>query len=99
MHPTLPTGFSVSLVAERWRCLVAHLGAAGVYTMYDLHNTYLPLDTVKIIYIEAFFITHSLDVAKEVVKMVQGKDVIIAFNLSGKYVFTVSIFFNTTVFS
>ncbi|XP_033216717.1 adenosine kinase-like [Belonocnema kinseyi] len=87
LHPTLPTGISVNLVTDSWQTLTANLGAAGVYTLHNLHNSSLPLDTVKIIYIEGFFITHSLDVAREVVKRVKGRDVIIVFNLCGDYIF------------
>ncbi|XP_043473272.1 adenosine kinase 2-like [Leptopilina heterotoma] len=89
VHPSLPTGFSINIISDNsWRSLVANLGAASEYSLYNLHNVRLPLETVRIIYIEGFFITHSHDVAKEVCKMVHGKDVIIAFNLSGEYAFT-----------
>ncbi|XP_029174849.1 adenosine kinase-like [Nylanderia fulva] len=87
VHPTLSTGLCVSLVYESSRSLVANLGAANVYTLDDLKKANLQLDSMKIIYIEGFFITHSLDVAKELVKQAQEKNIIIAFNLSGLYIF------------
>lgn len=91
LHPTLPTGLCVALVHNTSRSLVANLGAANVYTLDDLKKTNLQLDTVKIIYIEGYFITHSLDVAQELVKKAQEKNIIIAFNLSGLYIFQVHI--------
>lgn len=74
---------------ESSRSLVANLGAANVYTLDDLKKASLQLDSMKIIYIEGFFVTHSLDVAKELVKQAQEKNIIIAFNLSGLYIFQV----------
>jgi len=91
VHPTLPTGLCIALVHDTSRSLVANLGAANVYTLDDLKRTNLQLDTVKIIYIEGYFITHSLDVAQELVKQAQEKNIIIAFNLSGLYIFQVHI--------
>ena len=99
LHPTLPTGVSLSLVTDSWQTLTAHLGAAAAYTLHNLRNSSLPLDTVKIVYIEGFFVTHSLDVAREVVKMVKGRDVIIVFNLCGDYIFDVSLFSKKIIFS
>ncbi|EZA60860.1 hypothetical protein DMN91_008028 [Ooceraea biroi] len=87
IHPTLPTGLCVSLVHDTSRSLVANLGAANVYTLDDLKKANLRLDNVKVIYIEGYFITHSLDVAKELVKRAQETNIIIAFNLSGLYIF------------
>lgn len=89
MHSTLPTGLCISLVNGTSRSLVANLGAANVYTLDDFKKINLRLDNVKIIYIEGFFITHSLEVAKELVKRAQEKNIIIAFNLSGLYIFKV----------
>lgn len=89
MHSTLPTGLCISLVNDASRSLVANLGAANIYTLDDFKKVNLRLDNVKIIYIEGFFITHSLEVAKELVKRAQEKNIIIAFNLSGLYIFKV----------
>lgn len=71
------------------RSLIANLGAAGVYTLTDLKKSNLPIDDIKTIYIEGFFLTHSLDVAKEIVKLTQNKNTIVAFNLNGEYIFEV----------
>ncbi|XP_001599233.2 adenosine kinase-like isoform X2 [Nasonia vitripennis] len=87
IHPTLPTGVCVSIINDGYRSLAATLGAASIYTLEDLKTTVLPLDTVRVIYIEGFFVTHSLDVAKEVVKRAQGKNIVIALNLNGTYIF------------
>lgn len=71
------------------RSLVANLGAAAVYTPNDLKKSNIPLESVKIIYIEGFFVVHSLNVAKEIVELTQDKNVVVAFNLSGEYIFEV----------
>lgn len=79
------------MISNTCRSLVANLGAAGHYSLDDLEilTEPLPLDSVGIIYIEGFFVTHSLDVAKEVVKRAQGKGITVAFNLNGTYIFKV----------
>ncbi|XP_076249509.1 adenosine kinase [Calliopsis andreniformis] len=87
VHPTLPTGECIALVNESSRCLVANIGAAAVYTLDDLKKSNLSLDTIKIIYIEGFFITHSFPVAKELVKQAEERNIIIVFNLNGLYIF------------
>ncbi|XP_015120230.1 adenosine kinase 2 [Diachasma alloeum] len=89
VHPTLPTGICISLICGQSRCLIANLGAAAVYTPLDLKRSNLPLDGLKIVYIEGFFLTHSLNVAKEIVVLTQEKckNVVVAFNLSGEYIF------------
>ncbi|XP_011861477.1 PREDICTED: adenosine kinase isoform X2 [Vollenhovia emeryi] len=87
VHPTLPTGLCVSLVYGTSRSLVANLGAASVYTLDDLKKANPRLDSIKIIYIEGYFVTHSLDVAKELVKRAQEKNIIVAFNLNSFYIF------------
>lgn len=89
VHPDLPTGVCVSLIKKPWRSLVADLGAANVYTLDDLKQHNLPLNTLKIIYIEGFFITHSFDVALELVKLARENGIVVAFNISGEYLFQV----------
>ncbi|XP_012279852.1 adenosine kinase [Orussus abietinus] len=87
VHPELPTGVCVSLIQGATRSLVANIGAAGVYTMEDLKREELSLDGVKLIYIEGFFVIHSLDVARELEKLGRAKGIPIAFNLNGAYLF------------
>ncbi|XP_046431503.1 adenosine kinase-like isoform X1 [Neodiprion fabricii] len=87
IHPDLPTGVCVSMVKRPWRSLVANLGAASVYTLDNLAQHDLPLNSLKIIYIEGFFITHSFDVALELVKLARDKGITVAFNISGEYIF------------
>ncbi|KYM92384.1 Adenosine kinase [Atta colombica] len=87
IHPTLPTGLCVSLVYNTFRSLVTNLGAAGVYTLDDFKKANLQLDSIKIIYIEGYFVRHSLDVAKELVKRAQEKNIIVAFNLNSLNIF------------
>lgn len=98
VHPTLSTGLCISLVNGASRSLVANLGAANIYTLDDLKRINLRLDSVKIVYIEGFFVTHSFEVAKELVKRALEKNIIIAFNLSGIYIFKVYMYtFNTNI--
>ncbi|XP_034195081.1 uncharacterized protein LOC117611252 [Osmia lignaria lignaria] len=87
IHSTLPTGQCIALINESSRSLVANIGAAGVYTTDDFKRCNLSLDKIKIIYIEGFFITHSFSVAKELVTQAQQRNIIVAFNLSGVYIF------------
>ncbi|CAK9809858.1 Adenosine kinase [Anthophora quadrimaculata] len=67
--------------------LETSIGAGGVYTLEDLKRSQLLFHTIKIIYIERFFVTHSFPVAEEIVKRAEERDIIIAFNLSGTYIF------------
>ena len=85
----MPTGLCVSLVYNTFRSLVTNLGAAGVYTLDDFKKANLQLDSIKIIYIEGYFVRHSLDVAKELVKRAQEKNIIVAFNLNSLNIFQV----------
>nr|XP_003705832.1 PREDICTED: adenosine kinase [Megachile rotundata]XP_012146744.1 PREDICTED: adenosine kinase [Megachile rotundata]XP_012146745.1 PREDICTED: adenosine kinase [Megachile rotundata] len=87
VHSSLPTGQCIALINESSRSLVANIGAAGVYNVDDLKRCNLSLDTIKIIYIEGFFITHSFPVAKELVTQAQQRNIIVAFNLNGRYIF------------
>ncbi|XP_031840146.1 uncharacterized protein LOC116430324 [Nomia melanderi] len=87
LHSYLPTGRCIALIHESYRCVVANIGAAGVYTLDDFKKSNIPLDTIKIIYIEGFFITHSFPVAKELVKIAEENNIILAFSLSGLYIF------------
>lgn len=89
VHPTLPTGQCIAFIQDSSRSLVANIGAAAVYTLDDLKKCNLSLDTVKIIYIEGFFITHSFPVVKKIVKQAEERDIVIAFNLNGLYIFEV----------
>ncbi|KAG8037587.1 hypothetical protein G9C98_005798 [Cotesia typhae] len=60
LHLDLPTGIALSLSRDSSRSLIANLGAAGVYTLEDLKKSNLPWETIKIVYIEGFFLTHAL---------------------------------------
>ncbi|XP_054278283.1 adenosine kinase-like [Macrosteles quadrilineatus] len=87
-HPAYSTGKVAALIHGDKRSLVAHLGAAEVYRREDFETSenLKILEEVVIVYIEGFFITHSLDVALEVIKICKSKGVIVAFNISGAYV-------------
>uniref|UniRef100_A0A1B6LP40 Adenosine kinase n=1 Tax=Graphocephala atropunctata TaxID=36148 RepID=A0A1B6LP40_9HEMI len=82
-----PTGRVVSLINGENRSLVAHLGAAEVYTTEDFvtDDNVKIMEEVSIVYIEGFFITHSFDVSLEVVKLCGNFSVPVVFNLSGAY--------------
>lgn len=90
VHPTLPSGICVSLVYGTLRTLLANLGAAETYSLDNLNSAEIPWDTVKLIYIEGFFVTHSLDVVRKIMQTAQEKNIFIVFNLSGVYIFEVS---------
>ncbi|XP_076646912.1 uncharacterized protein LOC143355723 [Halictus rubicundus] len=87
LHSYLPTGHCIALIHESSRSLVANIGAAGVYTLDDFKKSNLQFDTIKIIYIEGFFVTHSFPVVKELIKIAEEQNIILAFNLSGLYIF------------
>ena len=98
IHPTLATGLCISIITDSCRSLVGNLGAAEVYTLDNLKNAKLELDTAKVLYIEGFFIPHGYEVAKEVIKQVYGKNITVIFNLSGTYIFKVGRNFKFKIF-
>jgi adenosine kinase len=88
-HPSLSTGKVAALIHGDKRTLVAHLGAAEAYGLEDFktsENLQLLQEEVLLVYIEGFFITHSVDVALEVIKICKSNGVVVAFNISGAYV-------------
>lgn len=93
IHSNLNTGQCIILISEPYRSLVANVGAAAKYTLNDLKACNLSFDRIKIIYIEGFFIPHSFPVIKELVKQAEERDIIIAFNISGTYIFNVNKYF------
>lgn len=66
------------------------LGAAETYNLENLNSAEIPWDTVKLVYIEGFFVTHSLDVVRKIMQNAQDRNIFIVFNLSGVYIFEVS---------
>lgn len=87
VRPSL-TGSAICLVHGHLRTLVAHLGAANVYHEEDLSNEDKTIIvSVKLVYIENFFFTHSPHVIWDVVKLCKLHGVGIIFNLSGAYLF------------
>lgn len=84
------TGTAISLINGRNRSLIAHLGAASVYTLDDLQgqDNIEIIKHVNFVYIEGFFVSHSFNVALEVVKICRKHGNTIVFNLSGAYLFT-----------
>uniref|UniRef100_A0A1B6H2D1 Adenosine kinase n=1 Tax=Cuerna arida TaxID=1464854 RepID=A0A1B6H2D1_9HEMI len=83
-----PTGRVVSLINGENRSLVAHLGAAEIYTTEDFvtDDNMKIMEKVSMVYIEGFFITHNFDVSMEVVKLCENFGVLVVFNLSGSYI-------------
>ncbi|XP_075216299.1 adenosine kinase-like [Lycorma delicatula] len=81
------TGTCIAIINGVDRCLVAHLGAADVYSVPDFYNSINMnfFDTLYVAYIEGFFITHSFETALEVIKLSKINGVAIAFNMSAVY--------------
>ncbi|XP_046662033.1 adenosine kinase-like isoform X1 [Homalodisca vitripennis] len=86
-HRAYPTGRVVSLINGENRSLVAHLGAAEIYTTEDFitDDNMEIMEKVSIVYVEGFFISHSFEVSMEVVKQCKNFGVPVVFNLSGSY--------------
>lgn len=82
-----PTASCISMINGDSRSLVCCLDAANVYTVSDFltEDNVKLFDHVKIVYIEGFFISHSFDVAIEVVKLCHKNGIAILFNLCGVY--------------
>ncbi|XP_014212569.1 adenosine kinase-like [Copidosoma floridanum] len=81
-----PTGMTLAIVTNENRSLVAHIGAAGKYNKLKYVEDTLPLDRIKILYIEAYFLINNFCVAIEIAKMAESKKFLIAFNLNAEYV-------------
>lgn len=67
---------------------MAHLGAAQYYRIDDFQaqeNVKL-FQEVSVVYIEGFFITHSLEVGLEVTRLCETHGVTVLLNISGAYV-------------
>lgn len=89
IHETASTGTCIALIKGESRSLVAHLGAAETYAINAISKEYLNiLNTVKIIYIEGFFLTKRFDVARYVREITVSHNSIFAFNISGVYLCT-----------
>lgn len=79
---------AISLINGDLRSLVAHLGAAQVYRIEDFktaENLTL-MNNVHLVYIEGFFITHSCDVAIEMIRVCRNLGITLVFNVCGAYV-------------
>jgi len=83
-----PTGHCIALVEGAERTLVANLGAASHYSVEDLWsggNRSLLLGA-KVIYVEGYFLAHSLEATLELAKFASEQGISFIFNLCGEYV-------------
>lgn len=82
------TGQAAVLINGDSRSLIAHLGAAEVYTLKDFKTpeNLKVMEEVYIVYIEGFFITHNVDVVLEAIQLCHKYGVIVVFNICGAYV-------------
>lgn len=82
------TGISVDLVRGADRSLVANIGAAEHFTVQDFvrDNKYLQsLNKTDYVYVEGFFLTHRVDIAKYILNYCTENQKPFVFNISGVY--------------
>lgn len=82
-----PTASCISIINGDRRSLVGSLDAANIYTVHDLltEDNITLFSHICVVYIEGFFISHSFDVALEVVKICHKNGITVLFNLCGVY--------------
>lgn len=87
-----PTGKTIALVDESYRCLVAHLGAAEVLPLQSLlsypHFSSL-FESSDIILIESFFLTNRFETVKYIIDLCVKNEKKLICNLGGEYIFKV----------
>lgn len=89
INETASTGTCIALIKGESRSLVAHLGAAESYSIDAISKEYASiLESVKIIYMEGFFLTKRFDVARYIREITVSNNSIFAFNISGVYLCT-----------
>ena len=81
-------GHCIALVQGDDRTLAANIGAAAKYREEDLQTESAKtiLFSVKILYVEGFFLSHSPGVVRALCDICQENSVSLAFNLCGEYV-------------
>lgn len=87
VHKSQSTGTCIALAKNASRSLIAHLGAAECYQKDALSSdeSLNILKTVKIIYMEGFFITKRFEVARYVRDLSAENKSVFSFNISGVY--------------
>ena len=82
------SGHCIALVQGDDRTLAANIGAAAKYREEDLQTESAKtiLFSVKILYVEGFFLSHSPGVVRALCDICQENSVSLAFNLCGEYV-------------
>lgn len=88
MQDSKPTGSSVALVRGPYRSLIAHIGAAEYLTIEDLlsnKDAIATLQNVDAVYMEGFFLSNRIDVAKYILNFCKDNKKLFVFNISGKY--------------
>ncbi|XP_017768210.1 PREDICTED: adenosine kinase 2-like [Nicrophorus vespilloides] len=83
----LATGLMISLVFNQHRSLAGNIGASELYTEADLKHAdnMTILSSVGLIYMEGFFITNRLPVAKNIMTFCKKNKKSFAFNLCASY--------------
>ena len=83
-----PPGHCIALVQGDDRTLAANIGAAAKYKEEDLLTDSAKniLSSVKIVYVEGFFLSHSPGVVRALCDICKQNNVSLAFNLCGEYV-------------
>ncbi|PSN41785.1 hypothetical protein C0J52_21749 [Blattella germanica] len=86
-HENHPTGSCLALINGENRSLVVHLCAANVYKPEDMDvaDTIDMLRQVYMIYVESFFISHSFDVASNLLRLCRERKIPLVFNIGSVY--------------
>ncbi|KAF5275369.1 hypothetical protein FQA39_LY06826 [Lamprigera yunnana] len=86
-HDNEPTGTSLVLISGTSRTLLAHIGAAQQISVEDLQSIKMKtiLESSDLIYMEGFFISNRVDVAREIQEHCNTNKILFTFNLSGVY--------------
>lgn len=88
VHKSQPTGSSIALVKGANRSLVANIGAAEHLTienfLQDKENL-LTLQKVDVVYMEGFFLTNRLAIARYILDFCKENKKTFIFNISGEY--------------
>ncbi|KAJ9591142.1 hypothetical protein L9F63_002297 [Diploptera punctata] len=88
-HKNHATGSCLALITGENRCLLANLCAANVYKPQDLEveENIDILNKVYMIYIESFFISHSYDVALQLLDFCKTRKTPLIFSIGSVYMF------------
>lgn len=88
MQDSYATGISVDLVRGEHRSLVANIGAAEHFTIEDFQKNEKnreSLSTADYVYVEGFFLTKRVEIAKYILNYCKRNNKVFVFNISGVY--------------